>query len=70
MALDKESLQTGIKNLLTEMLTRDENSVDEFAQRLSTLIDAYIRTAKITYESGLAASPNGAVTGEFKGKLE
>jgi hypothetical protein len=69
MALDKGSLQTGIKSLLTEMLTRDKNSVDEFAQRLSTLIDTYVRTAKITYESGLTA-PNGAVTGEFKGKLE
>ncbi|CVK17127.1 hypothetical protein Ga0061079_11629 [Apibacter mensalis] len=69
MALDKESLQAGIKSLLSEMLTRDSNSIDEFSKRLSSLIDNYVKTATIKYDGGLS-SPNGAVIGTFKGKLE
>lgn len=69
MALDKAGLQTGIKSLLAEMLIREQNSIDEFAQRLSSLLDIYIKTASIKYEGGLT-TPTGAVTGTFKGKLE
>jgi peptide deformylase len=69
MPLNKTALKTEIVTILTDMLTRKETSIEEFAERLSTSIDDYVKTAKITYTSGLTA-PNGPVTGNFIGKLE
>jgi hypothetical protein len=69
MPLNKPNLKTEIVAILTDMMTREENSIEEFATRLSDSIDTYVKTAKITYTSGLVA-PNGAVTGTFIGKLE
>lgn len=69
MALNKTKLDKEIKTLLTEMLQREETSIDEFASRLSTSIDTYVKSATIHYISGLVA-PNGSVTGVFNGKLK
>ncbi|MBP4140014.1 hypothetical protein [Flavobacterium geliluteum] len=69
MALNKETLKQDIISIITDMRARDENSDQEFAERLSTAIDTYVKAAKIIYQSGLVA-PNGAVTGTFQGKLE
>lgn len=69
MALDKGQLKNEIKTLMTEMRERTENSDDEFADRLATAIDKYVKTAGIVYQAGLVA-PQGPVTGTFKGKLE
>ena len=69
MALNKGSLQSGIKKLLTDMQTREDSSIEEFSKRLSELIDSYVKTATIKYDGGLSA-PNGPVNGTFKGKLE
>lgn len=69
MPLNKANLKTEIVVILTDMMTREENSIEEFATRLSDSIDTYVKTAKITYTSGLI-SPSGAVTGTFLGKLE
>lgn len=66
--MDKETLQTGILKLLTDMEQRETDSKTEFAQRLAALIEAFVKSATIHYESGLLA-PNGAVTGVFNGKL-
>ncbi|AUS04480.1 hypothetical protein [Pseudotamlana carrageenivorans] len=68
MALNKTQLQADIKNLLTEMMQRENTSIDEFAERLSNSIDDYVKSASIQYNSGLVA-PNGAVTGTFNGNL-
>lgn len=69
--LNKPQLKAGIKNLMTEMRTRTENADDEFATRLADLIDEYVKSATITYTSGLIAPPNGGpVTGTFTGNLE
>lgn len=69
MALNKDDLKQDIIEIITDMRSRDENSDEEFANRLATAIDTYVKAAKIVYQSGLAA-PNGAVTGTFQGKLE
>ncbi|WP_271783865.1 hypothetical protein [Aquimarina algiphila] len=69
MSLNKVELQKNIKALLEEMMQREENSIDEFAERMSTAIDTYVKTAEIQYNSGLVA-PNGNVTGTFNGKLK
>lgn len=71
MALNKANLKNEIVTLLTEMLERENTSIEEFATRLSNSIDVYVKTATIKYNSGLIA-PNtgGAVTGTFNGNLE
>lgn len=69
MALNKNTLKADIKNIITEMRSRTENSDDEFADRLATAVDTFIKTATITYQTGLTAL-NGPVTGTFQGKLE
>lgn len=69
MALNKNTLKQDIKNIITDMRERSENSDDEFADRLANAFDRYVKTATIIYQSGLTA-PNGPVSGTFQGKLE
>ncbi len=69
MPLNKPQLKSTIVQIMTEMLTREDNSIDEYAERLSNAIDTYVKTAKITYIAGLT-SPSGPVTGTFNGNLE
>lgn len=70
MSLNKVDLKADIVNLLTEMLTRENTSIEEFADRLSTSVDTYVKTATIKYTSGLVSATGGAVTGTFTGNLE
>ena len=69
MALDKSKLETGIKQLLDDMMRREENSFDEFANRLATVIDMYVKEGEIEYLGGLANS-GGAVTGTIQGTIK
>ncbi len=68
MALDKTTLKNTIVAIMTDMLTREENSIEEFAQRLTDAVDTYVKGAKINYTSGLTAGST-AVTGTFNGSL-
>ncbi len=69
MALSKSSLKSDIKQLLADMMRKEENSFDEFADRLATAIDGYVKKAEIEYISGLT-NQGGPVTGTFNGKLK
>ncbi|MCC4211346.1 hypothetical protein [Leeuwenhoekiella parthenopeia] len=69
MALQTAALKQNIIELLEEMSTRDENSIEDFAEALSGHIEAYVKSATVVYTSGLTA-PNGAVTGTFNGELK
>ncbi|MDM1045261.1 hypothetical protein HX004_10210 [Myroides sp. 1354] len=69
MALDKSKLETGIRQLLEDMMKREENSFDEFANRLATVIDTYVKEGEIEYLGGLANS-GGAVTGTIQGTIK
>ncbi|WP_353102365.1 hypothetical protein [Myroides odoratus] len=69
MALDKSKLEKGIKQLLEDMMQREQNSFDEFAKRLATTIDAYVKEGEIEYLGGLANS-GGAVTGTIQGTIK
>lgn len=68
MALDKAALKTKIIQIMNDMLTREEDSIEEFATRLSDAVDTYVKGAKINYTTGLAAGSN-PVTGTFNGSL-
>ncbi|MGQ8869009.1 hypothetical protein [Myroides sp. TSA_177.3] len=69
MALDKSKLEKGIKQLLEDMMQREQNSFDEFAKRLATTIDAYVKEGEIEYLGGLVNS-GGAVTGTIQGTIK
>jgi hypothetical protein len=72
MALVKNTLKTGILNLLTEMRAKEEVSDEYFADQLSTLIDAYIKSATVTtVVTGTCQTPAGAgtIAGQGTGSL-
>lgn len=59
MALVKSTLKASILSLLTEMREKTEVSDDEFAGRLATAIDDYIRSATVTVAAGIAVATSG-----------
>ena len=71
MALVKQTLKAEILAILNTLKdeTDQANAIDQFADRLSTVIDNYIKTATVsTTVTGTSAS-GGAVTGTGTGTL-
>lgn len=68
MALNKTELKVKIVGILTDMLQRENTSIEEFATRLSNAIDDYVKEGEIDYQGGLT-SPDGAVTGTINGTI-
>ena len=76
MALNKQALKQGIIALLQDMLTKTEPSMEEYAERLASLIDTFVRSGEVTIAPGIsvttagtAASQTGATTSEGKGTI-
>jgi hypothetical protein len=59
MALNKTALKEGIVFLHTDMSEREENSIEEYATRLSDLIDAFVKSGSV--KSGISVT--GTVAG-------
>lgn len=71
MAMSISNLKVKIAALLSDMMERDETSIEEFATRLATAVVEEVQAADIIYSSGLVApSGGGPVTGTFEGELE
>lgn len=67
MALDKGALKNEIKQLLTDMESKETDAKEEFATRLADMIDTYVKGIEINYITGLVSPPTGgAVTGTFE----
>lgn len=64
MALVKSTLKTSILSLLTAMREKTEISDDEFAEKLATAIDTYIKSATVTVAAGIAVSTSGSPTSQ------
>ncbi|WP_346236159.1 hypothetical protein ABDK00_016870 [Niabella insulamsoli] len=62
MALNKAALKAAILGLMTDMRSREENSDDEYAERLSDAIDAFVRTGEVP--AGIAVSTTGSATSQ------
>ena len=76
MALNKEQLKQGIISLQRDMLTKTEPSMEEYAERLASLLDTFVRSGEVTIAPGIsvttagtAASQTGATTSEGKGTI-
>jgi len=66
MGLNKTALKTSITILLTDMLSKEENSIEEFATRLSDKIDDFVKSGTVTVTvttTGSATSHTGTGTG-------
>jgi len=65
--LDKAGLKAGIIQLHSDMSEREENSIEEYAERLSTIIDTFVKTGSVAAgipvnTTGTAAAQTGATT--------
>ena len=76
MALNKQALKQGIIALLQDMLTKTDNSIEEYAERLASLIDDFVKSGEVTVAPGIsvttagtATSQTGKTTSEGKGKI-
>lgn len=68
MALNKAQLKQEIAQIMTDMLDREEDSIEEYSTRLSNAIDDYVKSMTITYVSGLVAG-NIPVAGSFQHQI-
>lgn len=76
MALNKEQLKQGIIRLQQDMLTKTEPSIEEYAERLASLIVSLVKSGEVTVKAGIsvstagtAASQTGTTTSEGKGTI-
>ena len=70
MALNKVILKNNIIAIMQDMMSREETSIEEFAERLASTIDVYVKDAEIVYKTGLTSATGGVVTGTFEGNLK
>lgn len=66
MGLNKAGLKEAIKAILTDMLIKEENSIEEFATRLSDGIDVFVKSGTVNVTvatTGTATSHTGTGTG-------
>jgi hypothetical protein len=62
MPLDNPGLKSSIKNLLTEMETKNEDSKDYFAEKLADAIEVFVKSATITVTAGIPVITTGSAT--------
>jgi hypothetical protein len=72
MPLDKNTLKTEIKAILSDMENKEVDSKEEFAQRLSDAIEAFVKSGTVTVATGIpvtTSSGSGSTSGEGTGSI-
>ena len=76
MSLNKEELKQGIIRLLQDMLTKTDNSIEEYAEQLTSLIYDFVKGGEVTVQPGIsvstagtASAQTGKTTSEGKGTI-
>lgn len=64
MALNKQALKQGIIALQQDMLTKTDSSMEEYAERLASLIDAFVRSGEVTVQPGISVSTAGTAAAQ------
>ena len=64
MALNKEQLKKGIIQLLQDMLTKTDNSIEEYAERLTSLIYDFVKGGEVTVAPGISVTTAGTATAQ------
>ena len=72
MGLNKEQLKQGIIRLQQDMQRKTDASMEEYAERLASLIDTFVKSGEVTVRAGItlqAGAYTGATTTEGKGTI-
>lgn len=64
MALNKEQLKQGLVALQRDMLTKTDASMEEYAERLASLIHDFVRSGEVTVQPGISVSTAGTATAQ------
>ncbi|MBS7234184.1 hypothetical protein KHA90_24590 [Flavobacterium psychroterrae] len=68
MSLNKAALKIAITTLLTDMLEKESNSIEEFANRLSSEIEIFVKSGTVMVNvatTGSATAQTGTGTGNI-----
>ena len=72
MALNKQALQQGIIRLQQDMQRKTDASMEEYAERLASLIEDFVKGGEVTVKSGIplqAGTYTGATTSTGTGTI-
>ena len=64
MALNKQALKQGIIALQQDMQRKTDASMEEYAERLASLIDAFVRSGEVTVQPGISVSTAGTAAAQ------
>ena len=64
MALNKQALKQGIIDLQKDMLTKTDASMEEYAERLATLIHDFVSGGEVTIPAGIPVSTAGTAAAQ------
>ena len=64
MALNKEQLKQGIISLQQYMLTKTDASMEEYAERLASLINDFVKSGEVTVKAGISVSTAGTAAAQ------
>jgi len=65
MALNKEQLKQGIIAPQQDMQRKTDASMEEYAERLASLIEAFVKSGEVTVQSGISVSTAGTATAQM-----
>lgn len=68
MALNKTVLKQELKALQQDMKTREDDSMEHYAEQLATIIDSYVKTALVS-TTVTGTCPTGPIAGTGTGTL-
>ena len=64
MALNKQALQQGIIRLQQDMQRKTDASMEEYAERLASLINDFVLSGEVTVAAGISVSTAGTATAQ------
>ena len=64
MALNKQALKQGIIALQQDMQRKTDSSMEEYAERFASLIEAFVKSGEVTVQPGISVSTAGTATAQ------
>ena len=64
MALNKQALKAGIIALQQDMQRKTDASMEEYAERLASLVDNFVRSGEVKVAAGISVSTAGTATAQ------
>ena len=64
MALNKQALKQGIIALQQDMQRKTDASMEEYAERLATLIHDFVKGGEVTVQPGIAVTTAGTAAAQ------